>query len=834
MFNKLISQGTPSLPSLPLQQHQTIGEAGVPTLRSLLGDRCENLRHSPDGVESLAEAAPLATTGNIPVFADTRLGTTYIFTLDTAGALRMEIGIDPAGTVTRRSAVLGHIAPGECRCARVGEFLVVSDADGAIHYLKWNRRTSLYTWLDRLPDIPDFSVEAVEAAPREGTVPAVTFGNPVGDLRGGVPDEMARQVADAVETTLLRLRDDCGREGYWTGPLLVRFAVRMWDDTLLYLSTPVAVAPSSFIPWRRTSLPLLLADGSFTGTSATAVAMPRFRLRVSADAAAMGRWSDIASYIEIWVSRQPDVTADGDPSVSYTAQGVNHRLWVTPPLATEEEMTRRLFESGYERVAEIPCADGAATVDVSRPADVNTDLLPADVTTPRATVVTRATAIAGHGGFLHLGGYTRELPRPTLPKGEPGATTTARATVTVRLNSLRGAMYAVAEGDVTADNALIMPPLWYPDSSAASIRIAMQYADGRLFEREWEMKPAPGGENGAFVLPDSMEPMSLYPVLSLTPVPEGDAVGEYVDETLTTMRRGNPFVVGDTTRYAGGHITAIHAQQSGGGAYTRQYLYLFSDTGIVAVTHDMTGRHTNCRPVSMQTVGSPSRIAASDSGVWALTDSGTLLRLRDASVTAVLRGLLPQFRLGVSSTPAELWLAPDGNSDVTRSVVIDTDSVLGGDVKGYLSTYRPFCMLQSGGRMFTAVTRGVGASRYREIGEIAIARRGMARMEAEWVSPPLDGGNGGLTRVETWVIGEDIDATLEIHALAPWENVERVDLGEGTLLASATLRGSGDEGIELPLILPRPGRYPKLSRNRLLIRVKGRFEAVTGYSIINY
>ncbi len=85
-------------------------------------------------------------------------------------------------------------------------------------------------------------------------------------------------------------------------------------------------------------------------------------------------------------------------------------------------------------------------------------------------------------------------------------------------------------------------------------------------------------------------------VFSATAI-EGD--GDYLHlasrgKVATTMR-GNPFVVAWESLSPGGRVAAMAAQPVGGGAYTRQYVYLFTDRGITALTHDTEGRHRNTR-----------------------------------------------------------------------------------------------------------------------------------------------------------------------------------------------------------------------------------------------
>lgn len=127
--------------------------------------------------------------------------------------------------------------------------------------------------------------------------------------------------------------------------------------------------------------------------------------------------------------------------------------------------------------------------------------------------------------------------------------------------------------------------------------------------------------------------------------------------SLVTTRRGNPFVEAGRSDSVGGRIESITAQANGGGAYTRQYLYLGTDTGITALTCDAAGRHTNSRPVSAECPAAGVAPVATPEGVYCLSGIGNLLRLRDATATVCMRGLRGIRGLGWSHLHGELWLS---------------------------------------------------------------------------------------------------------------------------------------------------------------------------------
>lgn len=106
--------------------------------------------------------------------------------------------------------------------------------------------------------------------------------------------------------------------------------------------------------------------------------------------------------------------------------------------------------------------------------------------------------------------------------------------------------------------------------------------------------------------------------------------------SVSTTLRGNPLVVSSITAGVAASVDAIWPQLRGGGAYTRQYLYLATDRGLVALTHDVEGRHTNCRPVSAVI---PRQGLPTGEGLYVSGAGGELLLVRDARVSEVLPGV---------------------------------------------------------------------------------------------------------------------------------------------------------------------------------------------------
>lgn len=130
---------------------------------------------------------------------------------------------------------------------------------------------------------------------------------------------------------------------------------------------------------------------------------------------------------------------------------------------------------------------------------------------------------------------------------------------------------------------------------------------------------------------------------------------------VSTMRRNNPFACSASTD-SGAEIYAMNPLPAAGGAYTRSYLYLMTDSGITALTHDAQGRHANCRPIAPYMVENPDAVVHGGNGVWALSTCGMLMYLKGSAVEYVMSGLNPASTLGWDQRSDELWILPSAAS----------------------------------------------------------------------------------------------------------------------------------------------------------------------------
>ena len=249
---------------------------------------------------------------------------------------------------------------------------------------------------------------------------------------------------------------------------------------------------------------------------------------------------------------------------------------------------------------------------------------------------------------------------------------------------------------------------------------------------------------------------------------------------LTTSRRGNPLVSVSTTADVGGRVLAIWPQLRGGGAYTRQYIYLSTPHGLAALMHDKEGIHTNCRMVA------PLRVADAFptlSGLYVAGTGGEVLLVTDAVCRRIYRDIEGVSRVGYSESRGLLMLMND-----TCSLLLGEDSDFRATRRNFTMTMLSGCFHRRLGwyEMRRGEVQIYDADREREGVPSGLVWRGRL--------PPPPGGKHRPRVLYVAVTGGVVMAQIRVRA------------GRGRVLTDlvrAQVTGSVEAGVRVPVTLPR-------------------------------
>ncbi len=785
---------------------------------------CLNMRErQPGRLEAIGRTRVVAIAGARPVASDLRGDRRYIFTQLADGTLRLEGSLKADNTFEASARVLDTLPDRVADAAQAGMFLVFRLADGRLWYLLWNADFRAYTVLGFPPAMPAFSATQVSGPRFTAVIPAITFSKPVADMRGGVPSDVASAVRSGAVAAWKSAVRGLGVQKAWVQPVRVRLAARLWDGSLLFISRPEIVGVArGFFTGGRILLPLVSEHDGFTATRSTNFDLSGFHIDIEVGAHNLGRWSSVVRSLEVWTSADVEAAdLSADLRVFHTSDSAGYYVGTNIPARDEETLCSELSEVADTLLARLPVDFKGRRRLMRTPAPVIAGVDLSAVTRGEL----RAGVILGHGAFLHLADVRTLRPAPQLPAGASLSTASDAGLleIGVEIEGAGGRRGRTASYRVSLGAPGVGPLLWYPSADAVSMTIRYTASDGNRYGAVVGLTPASSGEDAAFYLHDSLGLLPLeqdyFPAL-----PEDSPDAERLPSAVVTMTAGNPFSEAGRTPYVGGHVSSLAAQPAGGGAFTRQYIYAFSDTGITALTHDPSGRHTNFRPISPERVGSAQRVVAASSAVYVLTDSGSLLRLRDSLSSTLLSNLAGGSALAWSSTFSELWIVPEANTWDATLVVQPL-----ADFRAYMRTDIPTGYLcRSGSPLFTvALDDSPGWTVSLADADTAPDLDRLLQYQ-EWVSAAEEPDVQGDAEAAFGLEGDGTEACVELYSLAEGERWPFADPRREPIL-SADVTGNCRQPVRLPVLIPR-GRRSDFT-TFVAWRVSGYFPRLSGTRI---
>lgn len=769
-------------------------------------------------------AKAVADTVGRPLMADRQGGETYVYTVDSHNAIsrfRLPASLEE-GTSTAAVCTLPQAPRKMVRC---GDFLVTLLADGALHYMTVNPGTHAVRPLGGVPSAPSVRVRVCGVRTFSAMTPPVTFSAPVADMRGGVPADVLSKLRAAAQTAAGELEALVRGAGLWSAPVCVRVAVRLRDGALLSVSEPFVVGAGVGL---QASAPLFLLTGAagsgFTGAGSAEMAATAFGIEVEVSGMPASSWRGLVSALEVWVTPQP-VKTPGFATAQGGAftNGSQHGVRLSAPAVVSTPVSRLVLQPQLLS-ASLAAFDTTARLVRDETARAGEPRLE-----PTARRDVRAAVIAAHDSFLHLADIRRPVAPPPLPsdlwrEGEEAETVFCITTVDLRpASGAAGGMLSARATGVLRSRRLA-PLLWYPSATAERMRVSLRLSDGTVLENTFPLTPASDGSDAAFYTGEDAELTGFSEVPAADTSLAGDDC-EREAGCVMTMARGNPMVEADTTRCADGAVGALCAQPSGGGAYTRQYIYAFGDGGVTALLHDAAGRHVNARTVSHATGVAPDAVAPTPDGVFILARGGELLRLRDAKADTIVRGLTEYSRLAWHRASNRLWLMPGADSG-GRSLAFELTPGIAGR-RASLVSLVPGTPLMADGSFLTASPSGAMWRLYRfGDGETP----GAPQLAATWISPDIAPGFHGPALLNLGITSEAGHAvSVVVAGLEPW-------LPDPVCtLASTLCRGTvGEErtaarNVAIPILLPR--RLDVGDEARLRISVAGKWERLISWSL---
>jgi len=177
----------------------------------------------------------------------------------------------------------------------VGDLLVVVGEHGMTYIA---RREGAWVVLDVADAIPQLSFTAT-AVTSSAEIAAYAFAEPYSTWRAPLASADCQVLATALRTAWNALTADAAAEGLHSAPMLVRWGVRLVDDSYLWLSEPQRVGDITLGNADRVSAVVTISSSRFTGIEASTMTLTHYRLGVDITRPIDASWLPLVKSIDV-------------------------------------------------------------------------------------------------------------------------------------------------------------------------------------------------------------------------------------------------------------------------------------------------------------------------------------------------------------------------------------------------------------------------------------------------------------------------------------------------------------------------------------------------------
>lgn len=459
---------------------------------------------------------------------------------------------------------------------------------------------------------------------------------------------MIKNITNSFKASYYKLlQEDVYDAGHVIYPVLVRYAVRLFDESYVMHSSPLLVGEPNFIRMAVSKTKFDFDSLSVEGFTYKLIANPR-TIGVKYDLSGLSGWKDVASSVDIFVSR-PFVINDLDSTIKTVTVLDKNNMMVDLPFKSESELLEEIGDiSNFYLVKSIPIGDisnGFENIFAEGKAFKN--LEQQDVATDDDFTRSGITGnLYTYNGKLHVGNIREKLAKP-YPLGMFAVSDINEFTVNTEVHVKTESGMKIVHGASTAYGAMVSPYLSYPDSRAVKMII---YND--KYYDEIPLKPHPF-LNIAYSL-KGLYPHSITDKYgTYTPLPE-DSVS-VAPNKLKVSNVSNPFYFPAKQTYTVSSRNIVAMATATTALSTGQFgqfpLYVFTGEGVFALsvgTGDIA--YANSFSVTRDVCNNPDSIVSTDDAIVFSTDSG-LKVLSGSTVRGIssdMEGYLPT---AVDSSP---------------------------------------------------------------------------------------------------------------------------------------------------------------------------------------
>ncbi|MBR5640230.1 MAG: hypothetical protein IKW83_10965 [Muribaculaceae bacterium] len=579
---------------------------------------------------------------------------------------------------------------------KIGALLVVVTSDGNIVL---RRTVNGYDALYLSTAIPQMHITVAEQSTMTSAIPDYEFNTPYSTWQAPLSSADVDSLTKLMRNAVTTLQRQAMSQGRYTGVLLARYAVRLWDDSYLWMSQPVMVGHGLVSNSYRTTATVTTSGNAFTGIESCNISMISYRLGITMASGIASEWRHLIKAIDVLVtpvSSLIDLNAGLDYRCVITTSSGTRRylLEMGPKPRPSSAMLQTLLNGDWHVAASTTMLDGSGFVAVNT-AVASQQVIPGlrcDVVTSQllaphkvdreecARIMENCSQNAvsqvsmEHNGRLFQAPTAFSVLNPwrVLPwlDGSP-TSSSATATVQVTLSTNEGDVVLTKTGVCPCSATSLNPMISFPDVRATHIAMAVG-------NRVWESDLAPmeGTGMAAYINPAlysnamTTGSISSQGSSSITIPSEG---------TVLVSAVGNPLVTQWRSEVSGRRILALGAacRPIYSGGFGRYPIYIFTTQGIMALPQSTNGTWGEPRLITEVVLGDGAKPVAGGDALWFVSQHGILCQLSGSTLKRMLHEVATETQLAWNDHERELWVA---SSDGGVVVVMLSGRTFGRDI----------------------------------------------------------------------------------------------------------------------------------------------------------
>ena len=506
----------------------------------------------------------------------------------------------------------------------VGNTIVVSTTSGIYYYLFKN---NTFTALGKTPPAPVLNIETEDGTLESnsdwfGLNDGNELNNDIAVYMSNAADEILKKEAlDRANTkfmaSLVKRIAANDKDGYITFPFFVRYALRMYDGTLIKHSAPILINPSTGVGNKYEQIHLTY-NVTYTGTGDTQVTLvdtmsakiARLKLLYSTVVNALySNWSDVVTSVDVFMSK-PEYTVDVNGKItigtgnSEPILGTQKSFKIGVPAKSNDAVLSALSSEGNFYMIDSIGIDKFTGSVRSYYAPITKELL--------SSIVSRERMTDDYGTHNSI-------------VGESIHVYNSRLNVSGVKHTMFAGFYANATTDIIAKKvasssgllAVNSIFLFYPDVRAT--RMVAQITAGTYIDVPLVPHPS---LNGSYYINPTLGVLTYN---TATAGAAGETVVDDISDKLYSSEIGNPFLFKPSGIISFPGIvkgTATTTEPLSQGQFGQFPLYVFTDKGTWALEIASTGAYSTKQVVTREICINPDSIVNMKREVAFMTERG--------------------------------------------------------------------------------------------------------------------------------------------------------------------------------------------------------------------